>query len=242
MTNLLFPTDFSTNNTAALDWVRLFARKTGSTITLIHVYRPMVVDTTLPSLGDVGVGVIASQELEEISHQRLDQLADQLRAERFSVQTSWRIGSVEDEILAAATEFSADLIVMGRHDLNTFFDRLAGSAVSDVTEHAVCPVLIVPATDDGHATRPAQVRTIAYAMQQRTQQSDVSAQTDSLIEAFDAELRILTEDQLDNPPVDLIVMQLYPQAGFLDKLLHPNYTAALVEKSDVPVLVYHQSA
>ena len=240
MTNLLFPTDFSTNTTAALDWVRLFARKTGATITLLHVYRPMVADTTLPTLGDVGMGVVASQEVEEISRQRLNQLADQLLAERFSVQAAWRIGSVEEEILAAATEFSADLIVMGRHDLSTFFDRLAGSAISDVTEKAVCPVLIVPTTDDGMAVRPAQVRTIAYAMQARTQQSDVSAQTDALIEAFDAELKILTEDQLDNPPVDLIVMQLYPQAGFLDNLLHPNHTAALVEKSDVPVLVYHQ--
>lgn len=240
MTNLLFPTDFLTNNTAALDWVRLFARKTGATITLLHVYQPMVADTTLPTLGDPGLGIVASQEIEEISRQRLDRLGAELQAERFSVQTNWRIGSVDDEILAAATEFSADLIVMGRNNLSTFFDRLAGSAVSDVAEKAVCPVLIIPTTHDGQAVRPAQVRTIAYAMQARTQQSDVSAQTDSLVEAFDAELTILTEDQLDNPPVDLIVMELYPQAGFLDNLLHPNHTAALVGKSDVPVLVYHQ--
>lgn len=240
MTNLLFPTDFSTNNTAALDWVRLFARKTGATITLLHVYQPMMADTTLPTMGDIGVGVMASQEVEEISRQRLEQLGEQLLSERFPVQTAWRIGSVEDEILTAATEFSADLIVMGRHDLSTFFDRLVGSAISDVTANAICPVLIVPSTSEGHAIRPAQVRTIAYAMQAKTQQADVSAQTDSLIEAFDADLRILTEDQLDNPPVDLIVMQLYPQSGFLDNLLHPNHTTALVEKSDVPVLVYHQ--
>jgi nucleotide-binding universal stress UspA family protein len=33
---------------------------------------------------------------------------------------------------------------------------------------------------------------------------------------------------------------LYPQTGFLDKLFHPSYAAALITKSDVPVLVYHQ--
>ena len=240
MTNLLFPTDFLTANTAALDWVRLFARKTGATITLVHVYRPMVADTTLPTFGDIGMGVAASQEVEEISRRQLDSLAATLQAERFSVQANWRIGSVEEEILAAATEFSADLIVMGRNELSTFFDRLAGSAISDVTEKAICPVLVVPTTGEGHAVRPAQVRTIAYAMQAQTQQSDVSAQTDALVKTFDADLKILTEDQIDNPPVDLIVMQLYPQAGFLDNLLHPNHTAALVETSDVPVLVYHQ--
>ena len=70
MTNLLFPTDFSTNNVAVLTWVRLFARKTGATITLLHVYQPMVADTTLPTIGDIGVGIAASQEVEEISRRR----------------------------------------------------------------------------------------------------------------------------------------------------------------------------
>ncbi|MCK8490476.1 MULTISPECIES: universal stress protein [Spirosoma] len=240
MTNLLFPTDFSSSSTAALDWVRLFARKTGATITLLHVYQPMIPDTTLPTVGDPGFGLVASQEIEEISRQRLLQLEAELQAEGFSVRAEWRIGSVDDEILDAAKGLFADLIVMGRSDLNTFFDRLAGSAVSDVADEAVCPVLIVPITTEGQAVRPAQVHTIVYAMQPKTTQSVVSAQTDSLIDTFDAKLSVLTDDQLDNAHADLIVMQLYPEAGFLDKLLHPNRTARLVEKSTVPVLVYHR--
>ncbi|MFD2574215.1 universal stress protein [Spirosoma soli] len=240
MTNLLFPTDFSTNTNVALEWVRLFARKTGATITLLHVYQPIVQDSTLPTVGDPGLGVMASLEIEDISRQRLSELANQLQAEGFSVQTEWRIGSTEDEILDAAREYSADLIIMGRSDLSTFFDRLAGSAVTDVADGAVCPVLIVPTAPDGEAVRPAQVRTIAYAMQARTTQNDVATQTDSLIEAFDAELSVLTDDKLDAVHADLIVMELYPQPGFLDKLLHPNRTTGLIEKSTVPVLVYHQ--
>lgn len=240
MTNLLFPTDFSTTTTAALDWVRLFARKTGATITLLHVYQPMVADSTLPTIGDPGIGLAASQEVEHISQERLDQLVANLQAEGLSVQSDWRVGSVEDEILDAARQYSADLIVMGRSELSTFFDRLAGSAVTDVADDALCPVLIVPTPAEGQPVRPAQVRTIAYAMQPRTTQADVTAQTSSLVDAFDADLQILTEDQFKNPPVDLIVLELYPQSGFLDNLLHPNRTTALVEKSDIPVLVYHQ--
>lgn len=240
MTNLLFPTDFSTSTTAALDWVRLFARKTGATITLLHVYQPMIPDTTLPTMGDPGLGMMASQEIETISRQRLDEMAAELQAERLSVQTEWRIGSAEDEILDAARQYSADLIVMSRGNLSTFFDRLAGSVVTDVADSAVCPVLVVPTTPEDGAVHPAQVRTIAYAMQPRTAQSDVSAQTDSLAKAFDAQVVVLTEDQLERPAADLIVMQLYPQSGFLDGLLHPNHTTALVEKSSVPVLIYHQ--
>lgn len=240
MTNLLFPTDFSNNSTAALDWVRLFAHKTGATVTLLHVFQPMIPDTTLPTMGNPGLGIEASQEVETISRRRLDTLAAQLKTEGIRIETDWRIGSVDDSILEAARRWSADLIVMGRSDLTTFFDRLAGSAVTDVAAEARCPVLIVPTTPDGQAVRPAQIRTIAYAMQPQTTQALVTFQTESLLEAFDADLAVLTEDQLERTTADLIVMQLYQDAGFLDKLFHPNHTSALVEKSDVPVLVYHE--
>ena len=240
MTNLLFPTDFSINTSALLDWVRLFARKTGATITLLHVYQPMIPDSTLPTVGDVGLGVMASQEVETISRHRLTELANQLMAEGLSAQTDWRIGSADDEILEAARQHAADLIVMGRSDLSTFFDRLAGSAVTDVAEGAICPVLIIPTTPDVEPVRPVQVRSIAYAMQPKTTRSDVAAQTDPLIEAFEATLIVLTDDQIEHTTADLIVMELYPQGGFLDNLLHPNHTAALIQKSTVPVLIYHQ--
>ncbi|AUD02056.1 universal stress protein [Spirosoma pollinicola] len=240
MTNLLFPTDFSSNNNVALDWVRLFARKTGATITLLHVYQPMIPDSTLPTVGDPGMGMIASQEVEEISRQQLTELAIRLQAEGLSVNAESRIGSVDDTILDVAKESSADLIVMGRSEMNTFFDRLAGSAVSDVAGDALCPVLIVPIAPDGTTMRPAEVHTIAYAMQTQTTQAQVTFQTESLLEAFDAKLVVLTDDKIENAHADLIVMQLAPKAGFLDNLFHPNHTTALIEKSDVPVLVYHE--
>lgn len=240
MTNLLFPTDFSTSSTIALDWVQLFARKTGATITLLHVYQPMIPDSTLPTIGDPGLGVMASQGIEDISRQQLGKLATELSKEGLSVQIDWRIGAVEETILDAAREHSADLVVMGRSDLSTVFDRLAGSAVTDIADAALCPVLIIPATPEGKTIRPAQVHTIAYAMQPQTTQALITFQTESLVKAFDAKLDVLTEDQLDNVRADLIVMQLYPKAGFLDGLLHPNHVAQLIEKSEVPLLVYHE--
>ncbi len=240
MTNLLFPTDFSASNTAALDWVRLFAHKTGATVTLLHVYQPMIPDSTLPTIGDPGLGLMASHEIEDIGRQQLEKLAAQLRSEGVAVDVEWRIGTVDDGILEVARERSADLIVMGRSELNTFFDRLAGSAVTDVAGDAKCPVLIVPSPPENQAVHPAQVRTIAYAMQTQTTQSLVTFQTESLVKAFDAELVILTDDQLESAHPDLIVMQLYPKSGFLDGLLHPNHTSALIERSEVPVLVYHE--
>ncbi|MBN8822089.1 MULTISPECIES: universal stress protein [unclassified Spirosoma] len=243
MTNLLFPTDFTANTRAAQDWVQLLAHKTGATVTLLHVYQPMIPDTTFPTVGGIsepGLGAVAAIELEDLSRQRLSELADQLRADGLSIKLDWRIGLVDDSILEAAREHSADLIVMGRSDLSTFFDRLAGSAVSDVADEARCPVLIVPTDPDGVAIHPVQVRTIAYAMQSQTTRALVEYQTETLVKAFDAQLLIVTEDKLDTIQADLIVMQLYRQEGLLDKLLHPNPVGSLIEKSEVPVLVYHQ--
>jgi nucleotide-binding universal stress UspA family protein len=248
MTNLLFPTDFSVTTNAPLAWARLFARKTGATITLLHVYQPIIPDTTLPSIADPGVGTgigggaPVTMELEDISRQNLNELGIMLQAEGFSVQSDWRVGSVEDEIIDAAKQYDADLIVMGRTDVSTFFDRLSGSSVSDVVDKVRCPVLVVPIPDQDadKATYPVEVKSIAYAMQPKTTQSDVAKQTDSLVDSFDATLMILTEEQMENTLADLIVMELYPQTGFIDKLIHPNRTTALIAKSDVPVLVYHK--
>ncbi|RYF07837.1 MAG: universal stress protein [Oxalobacteraceae bacterium] len=246
MNNLLFPTDFSVTTDAPLAWARLFAKKTGATITLLHVYQPIVPDTTLPSIADpgagIGVGAPVTMELEDISRRNLDELATRLQAEGFPVQSDWRVGSVEDEIIDAAKQYNADLIVMGRTDVSTFFDRLSGSSVSDVVDKVRCPVLVVPTPDQDadNVTYPVDVKSIAYAMQPQTQQSDVARQTGSLVDAFDATLMILTEEQMEHTLADLIVMELYPQTGFIDKLLHPNRTTALIAKSDVPVLIYHQ--
>ncbi|GAB3996021.1 hypothetical protein GCM10028807_37720 [Spirosoma daeguense] len=240
MTNLLFPTDFSDHTNAALDWVRLFAKKTGATITVVHIQQPVIPDTTLPNLGEPGLGTLAVQEIEEISRQQLEKLVTELQTDGLSVTTDWRIDSVEDGILDAAQEHSADLIVMGRSDLSTFFARLGGTAVTDVADGARCPVLIVPTSDEGKAVRPAQVKTIAYAMQAQTTQDEVTTQTESLVKLFDAYLTVLTEEQLETVKADLIVMQMYPGGGFLDELFRPNHVAKLIEKSEVPVLVYHK--
>lgn len=239
MKNLLFPTDFSAHTAPALDWVRLIAHKTGAIVSLLHVFQPMIPDTSLPGLNDPGLGLLASQELEDISRERLGKLADELRAEGLTVEVEWSIGLVDDSILEAAKERATDLIVMGRSDLSSFFDRLAGSAVSEVAEEAPCPVLIVPVPDNGVAIRPAQVHTIAYAMQADTTSAQVARQTDSLVSAFGAELLFLTEDQLKTTHADLIVMELHHPSGFLDGIFHPNRLAKLIEQSEVPVLVYH---
>jgi nucleotide-binding universal stress UspA family protein len=63
----------------------------------------------------------------------------------FQVTRSSRSGDVVEEILAAAAECQADLIVMATAGHQGFLDALRGSTTERVLRHAPCPVLAVPA-------------------------------------------------------------------------------------------------
>ncbi len=52
-------------------------------------------------------------------------------------------GRVAPEILAAAEEFNADLIVVGTRGLSDFSGLLLGSVSHKLIQHASCPVLVV---------------------------------------------------------------------------------------------------
>jgi nucleotide-binding universal stress UspA family protein len=54
-----------------------------------------------------------------------------------------RYGSPGPEILAAATDFGADLIVIGRYGIGRAIPAIFGSVVGTVVHDAACPVLVV---------------------------------------------------------------------------------------------------
>jgi nucleotide-binding universal stress UspA family protein len=60
------------------------------------------------------------------------------------VEHSVRSGEVVEQILAAAKEGPADLIVMATEGHQGFLDALRGSTTERVLRHAPCPVLAVP--------------------------------------------------------------------------------------------------
>lgn len=201
MKHILFPTDFSSSSSQALDWARFLTKRYEATLVLVHVYQPPLPDTTLPTIGDLGVGMAASYDVEHIGHEKLAELADQLRNEGLQIETDWRIGQVEDEILDAAKVFSADLIITGRHDINTFFDRLAGSAATDVALDAACPVLVVPAPHGDASPKPVQMNEIVYATQLQFDEQNTLHQVVEIANAFGSKLHFLKVEAENQPKV-----------------------------------------
>jgi nucleotide-binding universal stress UspA family protein len=209
MKTILFPTDFAINN--ALAWVKYFARQYSAGIHLLHVHRPALPDTTLPTMGDLGVGAMTTLELEDIGRENLHKFAAQLETEGFSVQTDWRIGGVEDEIVRAAHELDADLIITGRAEMTGFFDRMMGSAATDVARAATCPVLVVPNGPDGEPAPQPHIGQITYASQLEFDERESMLQAVAVAKAFGAQLS-LVKVNADNQ------LNLYDDEQFMAQL------------------------
>ena len=123
-------------------------------VILLHVYQPVVADTSLNTFADPGVGSMVTLDLETISQKHLHTLVEKLRSEGLDAVGEWRMGNVEGGIIDAAREYAPDLLITQRSSVATFFDRLAGSAADDVARLAPCPVLFIPDNKEG-AEKPA---------------------------------------------------------------------------------------
>jgi nucleotide-binding universal stress UspA family protein len=56
-------------------------------------------------------------------------------------------GDIVSEIVEAAKEFDADMVVVGTHGRTGFNHFISGSVAENITRHVHCPVLIVPNKD-----------------------------------------------------------------------------------------------
>ena len=194
MKTILFTTDFTQSGSNALDWAKLIAQQYKATLNLVHVYSPAIPATPFGGMGEDMA--MTAPITEDLSRNQLTELATRLESEGIPVQSDWRVGGVDDEIQRAAQETQADLIVTGRRDLSSFFDRLSGSTATDVARGASCPVLVVPAATAGH---PAQLQTIAFATQLEGNDSHAVGAALEFARQFGAALN-LVHVQAENQP------------------------------------------
>jgi universal stress protein A len=74
---------------------------------------------------------------------RLERLRKHRADPSLKVQTEVRIGRPVDEILQAAKDFDADLIIMSTHGYTGLKHAFLGSVTENVVRYATCPVLTV---------------------------------------------------------------------------------------------------
>lgn len=138
---ILVPLDFSGKSRQALEVAVPLAELYHAKIFLIHVVEPACAYPYGP--GEMSVAVLDSRPIVEASKERLSAIARALVPPKVLGKTLVRDGRAYLEILTAAEELEADVIVIATHGFTGLKHVLLGSTAERVVRHAHCPVLTV---------------------------------------------------------------------------------------------------
>jgi nucleotide-binding universal stress UspA family protein len=130
---ILVPVDFSNCSDKALHYAVPFARQFGAEITLLHVieYSREFPEVIMANTGEI--------------HHAEEELEDLLRSVNGTVacRAILRVGKPAAEIVAAAAQSGADLILLSTHGRSGYAHVILGSTTERVVRNAPCPVLVV---------------------------------------------------------------------------------------------------
>lgn len=135
---ILVPVDFSECASKALQYALPFARQFGATILVTHVIQPYI---PIPEMTGVDVELI-DERMHEAAARELKVLCQSLPND-ISFKQVLRVGNAHLEIVKAAKELAADLIIVATHGRSGLAHVFLGSTAERVTRHACCPVLVV---------------------------------------------------------------------------------------------------
>ncbi len=137
---LLLAMDDSKFSQAAANFIAGQIRPQGNQVRVLHVVEPAVVSEP-PQMSRGYYPEV--QDLLPAAEELVQQTAKTLTAAGFSVTTSVVIGDARNLILDAATEWNADLIILGSHGRTGLGRFFLGSVSEAVARHAPCSVQIV---------------------------------------------------------------------------------------------------
>ena len=117
-----------------------FARLAGADVAFIHV-----IDDALVNAADTGIqpDVLAASAKED-ARKLIEEFRKRLPQQSSALEFV-QIGTPLTEIVNAAKDWPADLIVIGSHGRGGVKRALLGSVAEGVMRHAPCPVLVVRA-------------------------------------------------------------------------------------------------
>lgn len=136
--NILVPIDFHEGSAELLDRAVELARQLGATITVAHVWQVPVygfpIGASLPAV-DLG------QAIEASAKRALDELVATRSGGGVTLRPMLRVGTPWEQILEAAKEVEANLIVMATHGRRGLPRALLGSVAEKVIRMSEVPVL-----------------------------------------------------------------------------------------------------
>jgi len=109
-------------------------------VLVLHVLQPL----GLMAPPEMAMGYAPElADLKQSAQELVQRIADQLRAAGFNAETAVEVGDVRESILDSASEWRADLILLGSHGMRGLSRFLLGSVAEFVARHAKCSVQII---------------------------------------------------------------------------------------------------
>jgi nucleotide-binding universal stress UspA family protein len=149
-TSILCAVDFSEHSRHAVRAAAALAARQGATLRVLHVIDMLLAEAAAIAYDETQLRTAATADLEEFT-------ASACEAAGVTIEPTLeiRIGRPDREIVEAAQEQGARLIVLGTHGLGGFRKLFFGSVTERVLRRAMTPVLAVP-LDERRRTHPAQ--------------------------------------------------------------------------------------
>jgi nucleotide-binding universal stress UspA family protein len=138
---ILFPTDFSEYSQHALRYAAALAESFKAKLYVMHACEHPF----------VGAGMEAyhfsvpefSAEVQEQEKKTLEQITEELRAQKIDAESLFVIGKAYLEIVKCAKELEVDVITLATHGHKGISHFVFGSTAEKVVRLAPCPVLTV---------------------------------------------------------------------------------------------------
>jgi nucleotide-binding universal stress UspA family protein len=142
---ILVATDFSPHATVALRLACDLARQSEAALCLVHAYDPL--PFALPEGSSIYDVATLARLREDLTKHLAAVQGSVLELGVRQVETKLVEGQPYREIVRAAQEWGAQLIVTGTHGRTGMAHLLLGSVAERVARKAPCPVMVVPFVD-----------------------------------------------------------------------------------------------
>jgi nucleotide-binding universal stress UspA family protein len=137
--NILIPVDFSDTSLLAIKHGAFLAKYTKGDVHLLHVINKMYEHYAVL---EQPMHLDNPEKYETSASNKLNELADSIRREYgVGVNTIVALGNPTKEIINAAQDIKADMIVMGTHGYSPLEELMIGSNTLKVITKSACPVM-----------------------------------------------------------------------------------------------------
>ena len=186
MKSLIYATDYSKASLAALHCAQAMSRLLSMRLIVTHVYDvPTVLGTQLDGAFPELKRDAHKHETEKLQQFYQDHKSNDPDPEELRIEPVENM-SVLSGIIAKATEWHANLVVVGMKGESALRELLIGSTTKKLIDKAPCPVLAIPANH-----RFEDIRSMVYATDFELEDLRALEKVVALAEVFDAEVRVV---------------------------------------------------